>query len=106
VARDGAVPGLGRAGADHHLWRDEPVLALPGPGAWDAQRAAGAQAGDELALESAAALDIQGLVDGLVRDPHRFIIGEIDREPAGDLLRAPCRAPSAVLAAAVPPAVE
>jgi hypothetical protein len=45
---------------------------------------------------------IQRLVDGLVGDPHSPIIGEVDRQPVGDLLGAPRPRPTPVLAAAVP----
>src|SRR5664280_2358396 len=53
------------------------------------QRPAGAQACHQLAAQGAAALDVEGLVDGLVRDPHGRIIGVVDAESVGDLLRAP-----------------
>ena len=45
----------------------------------------------------------QGLVDRLVRDPHRLIIGEAGPEPVRDLLRAPRRGPAPVGPAPVPP---
>src|SRR5438874_390297 len=64
-----------------------PPLADAGPG--NAQSTARAQARDELALERAAALHEQRLVDRLVRDPHRRIIREVDRQAARDLLRTP-----------------
>ncbi len=58
-----SVVSFGWTFADHDLGRHVgPRLPL-GAGAWDTQRAAGAQAGDELALECTAALDIEGLVD-------------------------------------------
>jgi hypothetical protein len=81
-------PGTARSaawagpGADHHLGGEHAVAALPGPGPRHPQRPAGAQAGDQLALERPAALDIQGLVDRLVRHAHGLIIREIDRQPA------------------------
>ena len=62
---------------------------------------AGAQASGELAPQSAATLNIEGLLDGLVRNPHGLIIGVIDPEPARDLLGAPCPGPPPVLAASV-----
>ena len=34
--------------------------------------------------------DVNGLLDRLVRDPHRLIIGEVDPELVGNLLRTPC----------------
>src|SRR3954469_7656515 len=51
------------------------------------QRASGPQAGDELALERAAALHVERLIDRLVRDPHPRIIGELELGPLSDLLR-------------------
>src|SRR3954469_1617422 len=64
----------------------------------DAQRATGPQAGDQLALERAAALHVERLIDRLVRDPHPRIIGELELEPLRDLLRAPRGHPPAILA--------
>src|SRR4051794_41269597 len=64
----------------------------------DAQRASGPQAGDQLALERAAALHVERLIDRLVRDPHPRIFGELELEPLGDLLRAPPGYPPAILA--------
>jgi hypothetical protein len=62
----------------------------------NAQRPAGAQAVDQLAFERVPALDEQSLVDRLVADPHGRIIGEVHRQPVGDLLRAPSSRPPAV----------
>jgi hypothetical protein len=81
VTRHCPVLDLGRALADHDFVADEALAATAGSGLGHAQRAAGAQARDELALERAAALDVKRLVDRLVRDAHRFIIGEIDLQP-------------------------
>ena len=69
---------------------------LSGPGSGDPKRPSGAQACDQLAVERAAGLDVERLVDRLVADPHRLIIGELDREPVRDLLRAPRLHPSAI----------
>ena len=60
-----------------------------------------AQAGRQLAAQGPPPLDVQRLVDGLVRDPHRFIVGILYPEPMGDLLRAPRCRPMSVLAAAM-----
>src|SRR5690606_5898977 len=51
----------------------------------------------------AAALDVEGLVDRLVRDMHGLIIGEVHAQAARDLLRAPRGSPPAVSPAPVPP---
>ena len=48
-------------------------------------------------------MDVQGLVDGFVRDSHGLILRELDSQPARDLLRAPCQRPAPVLAATVTP---
>ncbi len=70
---------------------------LPGASLWDPQGSPGPQAGDQLTLERSAPLDVERLVDRLVRDPHRFIIGEVRLEPVRDLLRTPRLGPAAVL---------
>src|SRR3954464_9586591 len=89
---------LGGALADHHLVGDKALPARADSGPRDAQRPAGAQARGQLAGQRAATLHEQRLVDRLVGDPHRRIIGEVDPQPGGDLLRAPCARPPAVLA--------
>src|SRR4029453_11884139 len=96
VAGHGSVFGLGGPFADHYLGRHVRPGLLPGPGSWDPKRPAGPQACDELALERTSALDVEGLVDGLVADPHGLIIGELDLQPLGDLLGAPSLHPTAV----------
>ncbi len=99
MAGDSAVGRLGRPLADHDLLADEALAARPGASARDAQRPAGPQAGDELSLQRASALNVESLVDRLMGDPHRLIIGKLDLQPVGDLLGAPRRRPPAVLAA-------
>src|SRR5215211_2449591 len=89
MAGDGAVVRLGWPLADHHLRGDEFLAAPLGTSPRYPQRAPGPETGDELATESAPALDVEGLVDRFVRDPHRVIIGEVDPEPIRDLLRTP-----------------
>ena len=101
MTRHGPVVGFGRALGDLDLVGDEAASAAPGAGAGLAQRPPGAQAGGQLPLQRAACLHVEGLVDRLVGDPHRLIIGEVDLEPVADLLRAPRHAPAAVLAAPV-----
>ena len=78
VAGHGTVLDLGGPLADHHLGRDVRPGLLPGARPRHPQRPPGAQAGDQLALERAAALDVERLVDRLVADPHGLIIGEVD----------------------------
>ena len=43
----------------------------------------------QLPGKTALGLHEQGHVDRLVRDPHRGIVGEVELEPSGDLLRRP-----------------
>ena len=104
VAGHGPVVGLGGPFADHHLGRDVRPGLLAGPGPGNPQRPSGAQARDQLALERAAALHVEGLVDRLVADPHGLIIGEVDPQPARDLLRAPALHPAAIPAMRLVPA--
>jgi hypothetical protein len=98
----GHGPGRGLGGllGDHDLGCDELLAAAAGARPGDGKRPAGAQARDELALEHPAALDIQSLVDRLVRDPHGLIIGEVGPQPGRDLLRAPGPGPATVRAPA------
>jgi hypothetical protein len=103
------VPGhrpvrrLGGSLADHDLAGDELLAAPAGARPGNAKRPAGPQARGQLTLQRPAALDIQGLVDRLVRDLHGLIIGEVGPQPAGDLLWAPRRRPPPVRPAPVTP---
>jgi hypothetical protein len=96
------MPGNGAIGdlrwplADQRLRGDMGPRLLPGSRPRDPQRLAPAQAGDQLPFERTAAFYVERLVDGLVADPHGLFIGEIDLQPLGDLLRAPCRYPSPI----------
>lgn len=77
MARDGPIVDLGRPFADHHRRGDVSPCLLPRAGAWDAQRPSCPQACDELTAQRPTPLDVEGLVDRFVADPHRLIIGEI-----------------------------
>src|SRR5215210_4386403 len=101
MTRYGTVVGFSGALADEHLVGNEAFGARTGARSWNAQCATGAQASGELTSQSTPALDEQSLVDRLVRDPHGRIIGEIEVQPMGDLLRAPGHRPAAVLASPV-----
>ena len=105
VARHRTVLDLGGSFADHHLGGDVTTGLAAGSRPRDAQRPPGAQTGDQLALERAAALDVERLVDRLVGDPHGLIIGEVDRQPVRDLLRAPRRRPPPILTPRLVPAL-
>src|SRR5579863_671960 len=99
VAGNGPVPSLCGPLADHHLLGHELLATRSNPCPGDPKRPARAQARDELTLQRAAALDEQRLIDRLVADPHRLIIGEVDLQSVRDLLRAPRHSPAPVLAA-------
>src|SRR5215212_5938787 len=103
VARHGPIGGFGRALADQQLRTDELLAASTRPGPRHAQRSPGPQARGQLATQRAPTLHVERLIDRLMRDPHRVIIREVDREPVGDLLRAPRAGPAAVLAAPMTP---
>jgi hypothetical protein len=105
VPRHGPIFRFGRALADHDLGADELLAAPAGTGSWYAQRPTGPQARDQLASQCPATLNVKRSVNGLMRDPHRVIMGEVDPEPVGDLLGAPRHCPAPVLAGTVAPAV-
>jgi hypothetical protein len=92
VARDRPVGGLGRALADHQHRRLEAGAPLVRPALSLADGAAGAQALGQLATQLTAALDIQGLVDGLVSHVHLRLLGELQPQPLADLFRPPSSA--------------
>ena len=105
MPRHRAVVHLRRALADHQLRCHEPLAGGPRPRPGHAQRPSRAQAGGELAPQCAAPLDVERLIDRLVADAHRRIVGKIKRQAPRDLLRTPRPAPAPVLATAVPPAL-
>ena len=65
--------------------------------AWHAQRSPRAQAANQLSLECSTTLNVKGLIDGLVRDSHGLVLGEVDLETARNLLGAPSLKPLAIL---------
>jgi len=83
----GPVLGLGRALRDVDHVRDaaSTLNAAAGP----TLSPAGAETAVQLPAQLAPALDEQRLVDGLVAHPHHRIVGELEPQPAGDLLRRP-----------------
>jgi len=89
-----SVPGV--RVADDLVERPVPPRR-PGP-------AAGPQVRGQLALERSPALDEQRLIDRLMRDAPRLIIGEVQAQPARDLRRAPRPRPAAIPAATARPA--
>ena len=101
VAGHGPVGGLRRAVADQELWGDERLAPTSYSRPRHSERPSRAQARAEVAPEPSALLDEERLVDGLVTDPHRRVIGEVESQAAGDLLRAPRSGPPSVLSAPV-----
>ena len=87
VAGHGSVGDLGRAFADHdHVGDPASVLCAS---AWSTLGAAGAEAAGEFSAQLAAALDVEGFVDGLVGHPHLRPVGERLAEPPSDLFWGP-----------------
>ena len=101
VSRNSSVLGLGGPLADHDVGAYKLLAATTAASPRRAQRPPGAQAGRQLTAQCPPPLDVQRLVNRLVRDPHRVIVGILDPEPMGDLLRAPRCRPMSVLAAAM-----
>ncbi len=97
----GTVLGFCGPLTDHDLGADETLATPLGARSGHAQGPPGAKARQQLAAKTAAALDIERLVDGLMGDPHRLIIGEVQDKAMGDLLRAPRSGPRPIPAAAV-----
>ena len=95
------VISLGWSFADHDLRCDELAASLAGPRPRDPQRSPGTKTRHQLPPQPTSTLHIKRLVDGLVRDPHGLIMGEIDPEPVRDLLRTPRLRPPTIS----PPAV-
>jgi hypothetical protein len=86
VAGHRAVGGLSGPLADHDHVRDAAAaLILAAFGAPDGP--AGAQAGSQVTAQRAAALDVDRLVDRLVRHPHLRPAGELCSQAGRDLLR-------------------
>ena len=84
VAGDQAALGLGGPLADRDGADD---LAAPvGPAAAAADRAARPQAGLQLLAELPAGVEVDRLVDRLVADPHRRVVGELHLQPPAGLL--------------------
>ena len=83
-----AIVGLGRPLADvDHVAPQHAVLARTGVPAGLTQRAAGTQAGRQLATQRAPRLHVQRLVDRFGRHPHLRVIRKPAAQTAGDLLR-------------------
>src|SRR5215467_2941112 len=78
VTWNGSVVGLWMSLADHHLWSDKLLAATAPSRTRQAQRSTGTEACRQFASQGATPLNVERPVDGLVRDPHRTIIREVD----------------------------
>src|SRR5215207_6926109 len=99
MTRRAAVGDLGRAAAEGDLRGDEATPIAPGPAGPRTrypQRPPGPQARDGRAGQRSPTLDVERLVDRLVRDPHRRIVGELVPQTGRDLLRSPCLSPPSI----------
>jgi len=98
------VIGFSWSLTDEYLIGDEALTPCESTRPRDTERTTGAEASSQFTPQSASTLDEQRLVDRLMRDPHGRIIGEIELEPVGNLLGAPRRRPTSILAPPMPPA--
>ena len=95
----GSIVGLRWSFTDHDLVGDVTLRTLLCAGSRNAQRSSRSKTRDEFTFQRAAALDVERLVDRLVGDPHRLVVGKVDRQPVRDLLRAPRARPHPILSA-------
>src|SRR3954465_15403984 len=106
VARHRPVCRFRRALADHDLGGDVGFTTSAAARPRHAQRPPGPQTGGQLAPQRPPALHVQCLIDGLVADAHCFIVGKVEPQPLGDLLRAPRLGPLPVLPTPLPAALQ
>ena len=99
VPGHGSIVGLRWSFTDHDLVGDVTLRTLLCAGSRNAQRSSRSKTRDEFTFQRAAALDVERLVDRLVGDPHRLVVGKVDRQPVRDLLRAPRARPHPILSA-------
>src|SRR5579859_44833 len=90
MPRDSSIGCFGGPLTDHHHVLDPPPRApTVNTPTRLAQCSARSQADTQLSPQAAAALHVERLVYGLVRDPHAFILREVHPEAAGDLFGTP-----------------
>ena len=90
---NGSILDLGRAFTDQHVARDVIPRSATNSSSGDAQRSPGSQTRHELTLQGSTSLDVEGLIDGLVTDPHGLIIGELDRQATSVVVPDPGNGP-------------
>ena len=104
MTRNRPVRCFSRSFANHDLGRYEVLPASSSALPWDTKRAAGTQAGCQLAPQCASALHVQCLVDCFGADPHRSVVRKLVQEPSRDLFWAPSCCPPPVLPTPMPTA--
>ena len=97
MARHRSVFHFCRAFADEDFRSDKRLAPPSRPRPWHSQCPARTEAGSQLAFQRTPALDVEGLVNGLVADTHGAVVREIDPQAFGDLLRAPRHSPTTAL---------
>ena len=86
-----SIIDIGRSVADHDSITDEGLVPASRSFAWHTQRSAGSQTCGQLSAQRTASLDVQGLIDCLMTDPHGVILWIVNLKAVSDLLRAPGR---------------
>src|SRR5919112_6788772 len=89
VPRHRPISRFRRAFADQDLGTNEGFAPPAAARSWYAQRPSGAQAGGQFAAQCPPALNVKRLVDGLVTDAHRRLVGKVEPQAMSNLLRAP-----------------
>ena len=97
MPRQRPVCCLGGALTDHDLGADMRLASPAAARPRNPQHATGAQACGKLASQSAAALHIKRLVNGLVADAHGLVIWKVEPKTPGNLLRTPGACPPSML---------
>ena len=92
-----SIINIGRTVADHDSIADEGFVPASRSFAWHTQRSAGPQTCGQFPAQRTTSLDVQGLIDRLMTDPHGIILWIVNLKAVGDLLRAPCCRPPAAL---------
>ena len=109
VSGYGPISCFRRSFTDHDLRRDEGFAPPAATCPRHAQCPSRAKAGGQLTTECAAALYVERLIDRLMTDPHRLILGPVPRivdpKTVRDLLRTPGPGPSPVLPRPMPTTV-
>jgi hypothetical protein len=78
MSRHCSIFDLSRPLTDQQLRRNELAAAITRPSPRYPKCSAGAKAGDELAAECSASLDVESLIDCFMGDTHRFVVWKFD----------------------------